>query len=105
MSTRRKEEDLRDHPPLAFTEELQEARPHHLLRESKNNSLSLLFPCHKDHHHLEDPPLHQDPRVNSHHNHLHVVAANPSNENKEENQMHSPTSHSIVSFANNYTST
>src|ERR1700692_3783029 len=104
MSTHRKEEDLRDRPPLAFTGELQEAHRRHLLRESKNNSLSLLFPCHKDHLHLEDPPLHQDPRVDDHHDPLHAVVTNPSNENEEENQMHSPTSHSIVSFANNYIS-
>src|ERR1700692_3596756 len=105
MSTHRKEEDLRDRPPLAFTGELQEARHHHLLRESKNNSMPLPLPCHKDHLHLKDPPLHQDPRVNDHHDHLHAVVTNPSNENEEENQMHSPISRSIVSFANKYTST
>src|SRR5882762_11878751 len=105
MSTRRKEEDLRDRLAQEYTGELQEARRHRLLRESKNNSLSLLFPCHKDRRHLEDPPLHRDPRVDGHHDHLREVVANPSNENEEENQMHSPTSHSIISFANNYTST
>jgi len=48
MSTHRKEEDLQDRPPLAFTGELQEARHRHLLRESKNNPYPP-FPCHKDH--------------------------------------------------------
>src|SRR5882762_9031459 len=104
MSTRRKEEDLQDHLAWGYTGELQEALHRHLLRESKNNSLSLPFPFHRDHRHLEDPPLHQDLRVDNHHHHdhLHTVVANPSSENEEENQMHSPTSHSIVSFANNY---
>src|ERR1700692_4575030 len=105
MSIHQNEEDLRDHRPLAFTGELQEARHRHLLRESKNNSITLLLPCHKDHLHLEDLPLHQDPRVDDHHDHLHAVVTNPNNENEEENQMHSPTSPSIVSFANKYTST
>src|SRR5882762_9463665 len=105
MSTHRKEEDLQDRLAQEYTGELQAARHHHLLRELKNNSLSLLFPCHKDHRHLEDPPLHRDHRVDSHHDHLREVIANPSNENEEENQMHSPTNHSIVSFANKYTST
>ena len=104
MSTHWKEEDLQDRLAREYIGELQEARHRHLLRESKNNSISLPFPLHKDHLHLEDPPLHRDLRVDGHHDHLRAVVANPSNENEEENQMHSPTSHSIVSFANNYIS-
>src|SRR5882762_1088598 len=103
MSTHRKEEDLQDHPPQECIGELQEIRHHHLLKELKNNFLS--SPFLKDHSLFGDPLLHQDPQVDSHHDHPHAVVANPSNENEEENQMHSPTSRSIVSSDNNYTST